>query len=173
MTSFTSTILEEKGNNDSEKEKKKLPSVCYSAQYSDGNITKTAETYVFVFHNDVEIIKRSQSQLILRQENYTSLKEEMLKQKRRHSVGNDKKRLSLCNEQNSLRNQQNKKDKVHTKLAPLSHYGIEQDVLESCLGEWLVIDLNFELYEKQHANDIANSRKIREKRRLWCSCLIA
>jgi len=97
---------------------------------------------------------------------YTSLKDEM----KRLSTGTKSfSWKNIC----ILRKKQIREDKVQTLSVSFSQFGIEEQVLDSAVGEWIVVDLNTSLFEQQQTSDIAylRERYRRKSLKYFCSMI--
>lgn len=102
---------------------------------------------------------------------YTSLRDERLKlqnmERTESAAKSPRRKFSF-----TLRNKQS--DKVQTsegKVSLSEQYGIHEEALDTEVGEWVIVDVNNSIYEKQQASEITYLRRISKRKRLWLCCL--
>jgi hypothetical protein len=92
---------------------------------------------------------------------YTSLESEIRKLSKTEQTQKKVLRLGLKNRRGTF----SKKDKEQIKGKRLSTFGIHEEVFECCLGEWILTDLDLNVFEIEQARDIRYLREKRKQRR--------
>lgn len=97
---------------------------------------------------------------------YTSLKSEIRKRSKTEQASKNVNGLGLVtlNRRETVSNPEEKEKTLKKDEKHLSAFGIHEEVFECCLGDWIVTDLDLNVYEMKQAQDVTYLREKRKQK---------